>query len=187
MPGHERRNILISQLEKHAATLTPTVVSNPTTSQQPDDTRSSLLSKDQLAQKKPIVTRSVEESVQEIASNAVRLSVEALSNSPPRSNNNNNSSNPVIAIRDENEVGTTDISMTPTSNVVPQYDRPGQSVHYGNNCHEAPGPYIKKDQAREFFYLFELLPKNISTNNQPDDAMVLTLEWRSVPPHGQQM
>ena len=47
----------------------------------------------------------------------------------------NNSSNPVIPIRDENEVGTTDISMTPTSNVVPQSDRPGESVPYGNNCH----------------------------------------------------
>ena len=46
----------------------------------------------------------------------------------------NNSSNPVIAIRDENEVGTTGISMTPTLNVVPQSDRPGQSVPYGNNC-----------------------------------------------------
>ena len=62
------------------------------------------------------------------------------------------------------------------SNVVPQSDRPGQSVLYGNNCHEVPGPYIKKDQAREFFYWSELLLKNISTNNQPDDAIVLTLE-----------
>ena len=50
LPSHGRRNILISRLEKHAATSTQTVVSNPTTSQQPDDTRSSLLSEDQLAQ-----------------------------------------------------------------------------------------------------------------------------------------
>ena len=47
---------------------------------------------------------------------------------------------------------------------------------YGNNCHEVPGPYIKKIQAGEFFDLSKLLPKNISTNNQPDDAIVLTLE-----------
>ena len=43
LSSHGRRNILISRLEKHAATSTLTVVSNPTTSQQPDDTRSSLM------------------------------------------------------------------------------------------------------------------------------------------------
>ena len=103
LPSHGRRNILISRLEKHAATSTQTVVSNPTTSQQPDDTRSSLLSEDQLAQIQSIVTRSVEESVAEIAGNAASAAVEAMSNSPPQWNNNNSSSNPVIAIRDEND------------------------------------------------------------------------------------
>ena len=57
LPSHGRRNIVISQLDKHAATSSQTVVSNPTTSQQPDDTRSSLLLEDQLAQTQPIVTR----------------------------------------------------------------------------------------------------------------------------------
>ena len=70
------RNILISRLEKHAAISTPTVVSNPTISQQPDDTRSSLLSEDQLAQIQTISTRSVEELVAEIAGNEARATVE---------------------------------------------------------------------------------------------------------------
>ena len=74
--------ILISRLEKHAAISTPTVVSNPTTSQQPDDTRSSLLLEDQLAQIQTISTRSVEELVAEIAGNEARAAVEAMSNSP---------------------------------------------------------------------------------------------------------
>ena len=79
LSSHGRRNILISRLEKHAATSTPTVVSNTTTSQQPDDTRSSLLSEDQ-----SIFTRSVKESVAEIARNAARAAVEAMSNSRPQ-------------------------------------------------------------------------------------------------------
>ena len=86
----------------------------------------------------------------------------------------NNSSNPVIAIRDENEVGTTDISMTPTSNVVPQSDRPGLSVPMVIIVTRFPRPYFEKIQAGELFVLSEQLPKNISTNNQPDDALVLT-------------
>ena len=88
----------------------------------------------------------------------------------------NNSSNSVIAIRDENEIGTTDISMTPTSNVVPQSDRPGKSVPYGNNCHYVPGAILQENSCRRvrFFVLSKQLPKNISTNNQPDDALVLT-------------
>ena len=79
-----------------------------------------------------------------------------MSNSPAQCNNNNNNSNPVIAIRDEDEVGTTGMSVTPASNVVSQSDRPGQSVPYCNNCHEVPGPYIKKIQAGEFFDLSKL-------------------------------
>ena len=75
---------LISRLEKHAAISTPTVVSNPTISQQPDDTQSSLLSEDQFAQIQTISTRSVEELVAEIAGNAARAAVEAMSNSPPQ-------------------------------------------------------------------------------------------------------
>ena len=50
----------------------------------PDDTRSSLLSEDQLAQIQTISTRSVEELVAEIAGNAARAAVEAMSNSPPQ-------------------------------------------------------------------------------------------------------
>ena len=174
MPSHGQRNLLISRLQKHVAASTQTVENNPTTSVQPDDTRSCLLTEDQLAQIQSLVTRSVEESVAEIASNAARAAVEAISNSPPQ-RNTNNSSNAVIASRDEIEVGTTDTAMTQTSNVVSLNDQLGQSVPYGNNCHEVPASYIKKIQAGEFFYLSKLLPKDISVNNQPDDAIVLTL------------
>ena len=80
LPSHERRNLLISRLQKHAATSTQTVENNPTTSVQPDDTRSSLLMEDQLVQIQSLVTRSVEESVAEIASNAACAAVEAMSN-----------------------------------------------------------------------------------------------------------
>ena len=78
------RRGLISRLEKHAAISTPTVVSNPTTSLQTDDTRSSLLLEDQLAQIQTISSRSVEELVAEIAGNEARAAVEAMSNSPPQ-------------------------------------------------------------------------------------------------------
>ena len=134
MPSHGQRNLLISRLQKHVAASTQTVENNPTTSVQPDDTRSCLLTEDQLAQIQSLVTRSVEELVAEIASNAARAAVEAISNSPPQ-RNTNNSSNAVIASRDEIEVGTTDTAMTQTSNVVSLNDQLGQSVPYGNNCH----------------------------------------------------
>ena len=152
LPSHGRRNLLISRLQKHAPTSTQTVENNPTTSVQPDDTRSSLLTEDQLAQIQSLVTRSVEESVAEIASNAARAAVEAMSNSPSQ-RNSNNSSNAVIASRDEMEVGTTDTAMTQTSNVISLNDQLGQSVPYGNNCHEVPASYIKKIQAGEFFFI----------------------------------
>ena len=89
----------------------------------------------------------------------------------------NNSSNPVIAIRDENEVGTTDISMTPSPQRQTWYLR---AIDRDRACRMViivtrfPGPYFEKIQAGEFFVLSEQLPKNISTNNQPDDALVLT-------------
>lgn len=98
----------------------------------------------------------------------LRAAIKAMSNLPFQCNNNNNS-NPIIAIRDEIEVGT-------ASNVVAQSNRPQQSVPYGNDRHEVPAPYIKKFQAGEFFYLSKLLPKNIKINNQPHDAIVVNLE-----------
>ena len=52
-------------------------MNNPTTSEQPDNTRSSLLLKDQLAQIQIISTRSVEELVAEIASNAASSNIGA--------------------------------------------------------------------------------------------------------------
>ena len=50
------------------------------------------------------------------------------------------------------------------------------NVPYGNGFHEVPVPYVKKIQAGEFFDLSKLLPKNMSTNNQSEDAIILTLE-----------
>ena len=82
----------------------------------------------------------------------------------------------LFASRDEIEVGTTDTAMTQTSNMVSLNDQLGQSAPYGSNCHDVPASYIKKIQTGEFFYLSKLLPKNISVNNQPDDAIVLMLE-----------
>ena len=133
--SYGRRKLLISRLQKHAAFSTPTVQNNPTALVQPDDTRSSLLTEDKLAQIKSLVTRGVKGSVAEIASNAAGAAVEAITNSPPQ-RNTNNSSNAVIAIRDEAEVGATDIAMIQTSDVVCLSDQSGQSVVYANNCHQ---------------------------------------------------
>jgi hypothetical protein len=100
-----------------------------------------------------------------IATNAARAAVEAMSSTP-------------IDIV-ETAVSTTNSSLPSATSVTSQPSGPNPvltTVPYGNGFHEVPAPYIKRIQAGEFFDLSKLLPKNMSTNNLSEDAIILTLE-----------
>ena len=173
-----RRNVLISRLQRHAASANTTVaaenIPSTSTSPQPDDQSPPPFSEEHLAQIQSIVTQSIEQSVTVIATNAARAAVEAMSSTPQQSHENRS---PVDIV--ETAVSTTNSSLPSATSVTsqPSGSNPGlTTVPYGNGFHEVPAPYIKRIQAGEFFDLSKLLPKNMSTNNLSEDAIVLTLE-----------
>ena len=83
LPTNGRRNMLIARLQQHAAAN----VNLPSTSSESrpviPETQPAL-TESQLAQIQGLVSRSVEQSVAEIATNAARAAVQAMSNSAPR-------------------------------------------------------------------------------------------------------
>ena len=83
-----RRATLLSRLQQHVAASTSEIPTrSPTGStelQQPESSQI-LLSDDQLAQIQSIVTRTVEQSANEIATSAARAAVAALTSEPPAS------------------------------------------------------------------------------------------------------
>ena len=175
LPSHGWRNVLISRLQQHAARPTSTgTAANPSlpstsTSPQTEETRPPLFTEEHLAQIQSIVTRSVEQSVATIATNAARAAVEAMSSTPQQANDN---TNPVvldeIAVNTANPSAASSVEFQPTLTT--------NNVPYGNGFHEVPAPYVKKIQAGEFFDLSKLLPKNMFSNNQSEDAIISTLE-----------
>ena len=181
LPNHGRRTALISRLQQHTTTSSsrPTVdatgsanLPSTSTSPQRENPQSSLFSEDHLAQIRSIVSRSVEESVAVIATNAARAAVEAMSTTPQQGCDNRSP-----AVLDEIAVDTAVSSNScpnPTSSVASNSTT--NSVPYSNGFHEVPASYVKKIQAGEFFDLSKLLPKNISISNQSEDTIVLTLE-----------
>ncbi len=150
LPSSGRRNVLISQLQQHAATPSSRVAAadlpSTSTSPQLDDSPPPLFTEEHLAQIQSIVTRSVEQSVATIATNAARAAVEAMSST---SEQNNANRSPVVV--DEIVVSTTDLSPISASSVTSQSNPTSNNVPYGNGFHEVQAPYIKRVQAGEFF------------------------------------
>ena len=129
-----------------------------------------MFTEEHLAQIQSIVTRSVEQSVATIATNAARAAIEAMSPTPQQGNDNTN-----LVVLDEIAVNTANSIPNAASSVEFQPTLTTNNVPYGNGFHEVPAPYVKKIQAGEFFDLSKLLPENMSTNNQSEDAIILTL------------
>ncbi len=141
LPSNGRRSTLISHLQQHAAT---NVNSSPTSSQA--DEAGPQLSASQLAQIESIVTRSVhvEQSVDEIATNAARATVQAMHNNWAPQNVISDSA-PVVPEKIED--GTGDFILQNTPNNAVQSDSPPNNVPYGNGFHEVPAAYVKKIQS----------------------------------------
>ena len=132
---------------------------------------SALLTESQIAQIQSIITRTVEQSVSKIASNAARAAVQAMANSTPINAREN-----TVVVHDESEEVTVNPSSNTTSTNALTFgsNQAANSVAYGNGFHEVPAQYINK--FNRVFDLSKLLPKNMSTNNHSDEPMILTLE-----------
>ncbi len=139
----------------------------PTESQQ-------LLSEAQLAQMQSVASRCVEQAAAEIASKAAWAAVQAMSNSTSCASGSNAANN-IPVVLDESEVRLVNEGNIPilTAN---QSTNATQQLPYANGFHEVPAAYVKQIQSGEFFDLAKLLPKNMSTGNQPDEPIILTLE-----------
>ena len=95
-----------------------------------------------MAQIQSIVTRSIEQSVTVIATNAARAAVEAMSSMPQQSPEN---LSPVDIV--ETAVSTTNFSLPSATSVTSQPSGPNHvltTVPYGNGFHEVLAPYIKR-------------------------------------------
>ena len=180
LPDHGRRNTLIARLQQHAstnndATETATMADVPSTSVETTTAtprESPLLNDAQLAQIQSIVARSVQESVNEIATNAARAAVQAMTSTPgpmvpedpPRF------AEPVADNHPETIPFTSE-----TLHISPPTLRADSNIPYGQSFHDVPAAYAKQIQSGEFFELSKLLPKNVfhTTDEEP---VVLTLE-----------
>ncbi len=168
LPTHGRRNALVARLQHHATAnenqlrVTTTeepqpppmdLLTLPTESQQ-------LLSEEQLAQMQSIASRCVEQAAAEIASKAARQKQTSCASG-------SNAANNIPVLLDEGEVRLVNEGNIPilTAN---QSTNATQRLPYRNGFHEVPAEYVKQIQSGEFFDLAKLLPKNMSTDNQPD-------------------
>ncbi len=148
----------------------------PNVHETPNHTEPTLLHSAQLAQIQSMITRTVQESLNDIATNAARAAVQAMSATPVSTSINEMRQN-----QDQLRVDEAPSSIALNSNVVlatpealPQ-PQTNVSLPYGNAFHDVPASYIKQIQTGEFFELSKLLPKNLfaTTNEQP---VSLTLE-----------
>ena len=130
------------------------------------------------------MTRRIEKSMTDIASNAARAAVKATSNSTllqltTLSGDNNNTTVMVDKIdlsMNAHTASSTQIlshaSISCQTAAVPA--RP--VVLYSSEFDEVPTSYVHQIQSGEFFNLLKLLPKNMSFADQLDDHTILTLE-----------
>jgi hypothetical protein len=98
---HGRKNALVARLQNHAAEN----VNSPSIPLQVEVSSASL-TESQIAQIQSIVTRTVKQSVSEIASNAACAAVQAMANSTPNTSEN------TLVVQDESE----EINVNPSSN-----------------------------------------------------------------------
>ena len=181
LPTHGRRNALVARLQHHA-TANENLRVTTTEEPQPPPTdlltlsteSKQLLSEAQLAQMQSIASRCVEQAAAEIASKAVWAAVQAMSNSTSCASGSNAANN-IPVVLDDSEVRLVNESNIPTL-TASQSTNATQRLPYGNGFHEVPAAYVKQIQSGEFFDLAKLLPKNMSTGNQPDEPIILTLE-----------
>ena len=167
-----RRATLLSRLQQHAAESTSEIPTrSPTGStelQQPESSQI-LLSDDQLAQIQSIVTRTVEQSANEIATSAARAAVAALTSEPSASS----SSVDQVTATEPAETAPLGSSSDPTAAII--HSEGMYKTPYAHGFQDVPAAYVKQIQTGEFFDLAKLLPSNYG-NLAESEQVTLTLE-----------
>ena len=124
-----RKNASVARLQNHAAEN----VNSPSTPSQVE-VSSVLLTESQIAQIQSIITRTVEQSVSEIAPNAAHAAVQAMANSTP-----NASDNTVVVHDESEEITVNPSSITTSTNALTfGYNQAANSVAYGNGFTRLP-------------------------------------------------
>ena len=183
LSDHGRRNTLIARLQQHATindnateASTRPAASNNAGNAQPSNSRDNrgkirhetvsrseapLLTSAQLAQIQSIVSQTVQQSMNDIATNAARAAVQAMANTPVSIGPNESRQNHEPPRVDE---ATSNIILSTAEFEAPQappQPRINSRLPYGQSFHDVPATYIRQIQSGEFFELSKLLPKNL--------------------------
>ena len=132
---------------------------------------SPLLNDAQLAQIQSIIAQTVQQSVNDIATNAARAAVQTMASTPvPTSTSDAQQSEPLLdnataIIQTEHKTPHGSLRIRPAATTRVPYE---QSFHVSSS-------YVRKIQSGEFFELSKLLPKNLLTTADEQPVM-LTLE-----------
>ncbi|CAB4017097.1 Hypothetical predicted protein, partial [Paramuricea clavata] len=173
-----RRQTLIARLQQHTTENVPSAT--PSTSVETSTVSSTLatqspalLTDAQLAQIRSIVSESVERSAAEIATNAARAAVQAMTSSTAQSH---------PAVLTEIPSASSDVLRSQPSAVpdvstvdLTQFAQAEPATPYGHGAHDIPASYVKQIQSGEFFDLSKLLPSSFPTAAD-DEPVVFTLE-----------
>ena len=180
LPSDGRRTTLVARLQQHAARNSSSAAPNAFVAQSTDihtpaTQFSALLTDAQLAQIESIVSKSVERSAVEIATNAARAAVQAMTSS---STIQSHPSAETAAPSASSDVWTNQITVVPdvsSPNPLTQLDQAQTTIPYGHGAHDIPAAYVKQIQSGEFFDLSKLLPNKFATATE-DEPLILTLE-----------
>ena len=200
LPTTGRKATLVSRLQQYASSR-PSTTSQPSDNATPSASTSqtstpvptgesvhtpSLLNDAQMTQVRSIVSRSIEESITEIASQAARAAVNALQCSATSPNE----SSPATLedrVADHHATSSTrspdPVPVTVPTVVIPDFPQvpenesfvPTQMPSYGHPALDVPAAYVKQIQTGEFFDLAKLLPREFPSTAD-EDSVVLTLE-----------
>ena len=169
LPTHGRRHVLVSRLQQHAESQAEA------NSRQSPEARNiqpspseSVFSATQLTQIQSLVSRSVEQAIAEISSNAARTAIEAMTNTIPQRQH----SQPTT----QSETASTNVAV-PSVEIQMECSVPPSTTTapYANGFNEVPAQFVKQIQSGEFFDLAKLLPKHASVQHS-EESMILTLE-----------
>ena len=189
-----RKNTLIARLQQHASTSSSEScnvntatgaairVGTISRSEQPttetistpleNSSESPLLNNAQLAHIQSIITQTVQQSVNDIATNAARAAVQAMASTPvPTPTSDAHQSEPLL----DNATAILQTGTEMQHGSPPILPAPTTCLPYGKSFHDVPASYVKKIQSGEFFELSKLLPKNL-LNTTDEQPVMLTLE-----------
>ena len=170
-----RKATLISRLQQHASDNTNPGTSTRSTVEQNEP---GLLNDAQLSQIQSIVSRSIEQAMSEIATNAARAAVNAIQNSPQQLTPSTSVEHPAISshnITDAPISSLADVGQAALSVPVVDLASSEATPRYGHAALDVPAAYVKQIQSGEFFDLSKLLPSDFPATDD-GEPVVLTLE-----------